>query len=83
LAILAELHGRDQAKFEEVARTVRGRKRPYITHDSQLLRSPERIPSSSSLYCEANLGANPIAKLCYTVLLKMGYPEPDLTFETE
>jgi hypothetical protein len=63
--------------------TLQGRKRPYVTCDREALRISEPIPDTSSLYFETNLSANSIARLCYTLLVKMGYSKADLTFETE
>ena len=37
----------------------------------------------ASLYVETNLSSNHIAKLCYTLITKMGYQKTALTFETE
>jgi hypothetical protein len=61
---------------------MRGRKRPYITPDKNKLRIPGPIPNTS-LYFETNLSANSIVKLCYTLLLEMGYSRADLAFEAE
>jgi hypothetical protein len=73
----------DPNKFEATALTLKGRKRPYVTHDRAALRVPQLIPNTSSLYFETNLGANSIAKLCYTLIARMGHSEADLAFETQ
>ena len=83
LALFELLRRRDQQKFEETALTLQGRKRPYVTCDREALRISEPIPDTASLYFETNLSANSIARLCYTLLVKMGYSKADLTFETE
>jgi negative regulator of replication initiation len=82
LALFELLRRRDQTRFEETAITLQGRKRPYITRDMNALRMPGPIPNTS-LYFETNLSANSIAKLCYTLLVKMGYSRTDLAFEVE
>ena len=80
----SQLSGNEShTKFEETALTLVGRKRPYITHDKSKLRTPQLIPSTTSLYVESNLSSNYIAKLCYTLVVKMGYPKVSLTFEVE
>jgi hypothetical protein len=72
----------NQQKFEEVSVTIRGRKRPYISYDKSQLRTPEIIPGTN-LYFETNLSATSIAKLCYTLVMEMGYKKTDLQFEVE
>jgi hypothetical protein len=82
LSLFEALRSQDQPKFEQTALTLIGRKRPLITRDSKALRAPQRIPNTSSLYVETNLGAQTIVKVCYTLLTKLGYPKSDLVFET-
>ncbi len=72
LALLNLLRDQQRTQFEEVALTLIGRKRPYVTTEPEQLRSPERIPQTS-LYFETNLSANSTAKVCYTLLEKLGY----------
>ncbi|MCO6451670.1 MAG: type I restriction enzyme HsdR N-terminal domain-containing protein [Caldilineales bacterium] len=67
-------------RFEEVAVTLVGRKRPYITPDQTLLRSAALIPDTG-LYAETNLDADSIASLCFDLVKRMGFPTTDLYFE--
>jgi hypothetical protein len=83
LALFEGLRGQDPARFEETALTLVGRKRPLVTRDSKTLRTAQRIPNTASLYVETNLSANSIAKVCHTLITRMGYEQADLTFETE
>ncbi|MGD2165638.1 MAG: hypothetical protein PVH50_08915 [Anaerolineae bacterium] len=73
---------RDRQDFEEAALTIVGRKRPYFTHGKAELRQPARIPDTD-LFFEANLSANSMVKLCYTVIGKMGLDRSVLGFEAE
>lgn len=82
LALLNVLRDQQRTQFEEVALTLIGRKRPYVTTEPEQLRSPERIPQTS-LYFETNLSANSTAKVCYTLLEKLGYAHNSLIFETK
>jgi negative regulator of replication initiation len=82
LALFEVLRRLNQQNFEEAALTLVGRKRPYITHNLEELRVPQRIPNTS-LYVETNLSSNHIAKLCYTLITKMGYQKTALDFQTE
>lgn len=82
LALFELLRSQNQSKFEETALTLIGRKRPYVTHDRDALRVPQRIPNTT-LHFETNLSTNHIVKLCYTLITKMGYHKDSLTFETE
>jgi hypothetical protein len=82
LMMFEALRRKDQRRFEDVSVTVFGRKRPYIAYDKDQLRTPEIIPGTD-LYFETNLGANSIAKLCYTLVLEMGYKKTDFQLEAE
>lgn len=82
LALFELLRSQDQHKFQENALTLIGRKRPYITHKREALRVAQHIPNTT-IYVETNLSSNDIAKLCYTLITKMGYQEADLSFEIE
>lgn len=82
LALFEALRQQNQRHFENIAVTIIGRKRPYISRDKDKLRKPEVIPNTS-LHFETNLSANSMVKLCYTVVIKMGYEESALQFETE
>jgi hypothetical protein len=81
LQVFEVLLQKDPKTFVEQAVTIRGRKRPYVTPDPDELRSPAPIPTTD-LYFEANLSANFLVKLCYTLLEKMGFSQSDLQFET-
>jgi hypothetical protein len=72
----------DQQGFEEAAKLVRGRKRPYFTQDKSELRQSQLIPGSD-LFFEANLSANYVVKLCKTVLEQTGLGRSALIIEAE
>jgi hypothetical protein len=76
------LYERSRDKFEKQALTIVGTKRPYITRDKSKLRQPAQIPGAPLFY-EANLSANSMVKLCYTVLDRMGYEGSKLSFKAE
>lgn len=80
LAVIELMRSRDQARFEEVAVTMKGRTRPYFTYVSAELRQPYQVPSSK-LYVEANLSSMMIAGLCEGLVVKMGYSADELEFE--
>ena len=82
LAVFEALRLEDQEKFERVAVTIIGRKRPYITHDGEKLRSSGVVPGTQ-LFFETNLSANSLVKLCYTLIAKMGHKKSALRFEAE
>lgn len=82
LVVFETLRCQDQRQFENVALTIIGRKRPYISYEKEQLRKPEIIPNTS-LYFETNLSANSLVKLCYTLVAKMGYERSALQFEAE
>lgn len=79
LGVCEFLRLQDQGLFEQVASTLIGRKRPYITSDKSKLREAEAIPKTN-LYLEKNLNTNQIVSLCYQ-LMEAGYSRDDLTFE--
>jgi len=72
----------DRQGFEEAAVTVVGQKWPYFARDLRMLREPARI-RGTDLFFEANLGAHMLAKICYTVIERMGFDRSVLSFETE
>ncbi len=81
--LLDVLRRDDREKFERVAVTiVNQRKRPYISRDASKLRKPEAI-KGTSLYFETNLSAQTLVRLCYTLIVEMGYSKSALQFETE
>jgi len=82
LVLFEMLRRQDQKEFETVAVTIIGRKRPYISRDKDKLRKPGAIPNTS-LFFETNLSANFIVKLCYTLIVRMGYDKSTLRFEAE
>lgn len=57
-----------------------GKKRPYFTTDSSLLRSPHKIPDTD-LFFEANLSANGVMKLINKVLQITGYESSSFTVD--
>jgi hypothetical protein len=82
LMLFEALCRQNQKKFEAVAVTIIGRKRPYVSCDKDKLRKPGAIPNTS-LFFETNLSANSMVKLCYTLVVKMGYDKSTLQFEAE
>ena len=79
LGVCEFLRLQDQGLFEQVASTLIGRKRPYITSDKSKLRKAKAIPKTN-LYLETNLSTELIVSLCYR-LMEAGYSRDDLTFE--
>jgi len=71
----------DMQRFQRVAPTLAGRKRPYFTADSSLLRSAGPIPGTN-LYFETNLSAQHLTRLLWTLIEEMGYDAGELSFET-
>jgi hypothetical protein len=82
VTLFETLWSRNRREFEEAVLGIRGRKRPYFTRDKSELRQPELIPNTD-LFFEANLSANYIVKLCYTVIEQMGFEPSILSFEAE
>jgi hypothetical protein len=78
----SELHRASPRRFREAALTVVGRKRPYFTLDKTDLRHAEPIPDAD-LYFEANLSANSLVKLCYTVVERLGLSRSVFDVEAE
>ena len=72
----------DRKRFYEVAPTLVGRKRPYVTADPSKLRQPGEIPDTD-LYFETNLSAQYLAKLAWELVDRMGYDREELQFETD
>jgi hypothetical protein len=72
----------DRQGFEEAAVTVVGQRWRYFARDLRMLREPARI-QGTDLFFEANLGAHMLAKICYTVIERMGFDRSILSFETE
>jgi hypothetical protein len=81
LAVFKTLNRKDPIKFAAAAVTIHGRKRPYFTTNEQLLRQPSAIPDTD-LFFEANLSANGLVKLCFTILDRLGIPKDQLEFES-
>jgi hypothetical protein len=80
LALFEALRASDLERFEKVAVTMLGRKRPHITRDASKLRQAQPI-AGTELYVEANLSSQMIATLCYGLIAKMGFSASDLAFE--
>jgi len=74
------MRSRNQTRFEEVAVTMKGRKRPYLTYDPDELRQAYQVPNTN-LYVETNLDSMSIVRLCERLVVKMGYSAEDLDFE--
>ena len=77
-SIMAGLH-RD--RFDDIL-TISGRVRPFFTRNSEELRSASLI-EGTDIYVETNLSAGSIIKLSKNVIMKFGYPESDLSIESE
>ena len=75
--IMAKKHPKELMNLTSLA----GKKRPYFTTDSDLLRKAGRILESSIFY-ETNLSANSIVQLVYQVLEVMGYSKESLHIST-
>ena len=82
LTIIELCRSQNPTKFEAVAPTMKGRKRPYITTNNSLLRAYVKIPNTN-YFLETNLSSQMIAKFCYDLTRKMGYSENELEFETD
>lgn len=82
IGLLAILAKEKPKAFAETAVTMKGRKRPYITPDSDELRQAEKIPGTD-LYVEVNLGAQSIARLCHRLLKKLEYSNDDFALEVK
>ena len=79
--VIGLLHEGDPKRFEETAVTLVGRKRPYFSTDSSVLRKGGLI-KGTNLYFETNLSANHMTKVALELVDRMGYNRNDLTFET-
>jgi len=74
--ILYELHSKD---FKKVL-SLKGRKRPYFTHNSNELRNPQKI-SRTNIFVETNLNADMIVKICFNLLSIFDYSNSDLRID--
>lgn len=72
----------DKDRFKEVAPTLVGRKRPYLTVNPGELRQPEAV-SDTNFYFETNLSAQHLTRLAWELVERMGYDRNDLKFETD
>ncbi|MDI6643557.1 MAG: hypothetical protein QME14_00740 [Methanobacteriaceae archaeon] len=70
----------DRDKFSQVL-SLRGRKRPYFTKNSNELRVPYRI-QGTDIYMETNFDANSIVKISKDLIILFNFKEEDLTIET-
>ena len=78
--VLELMRNRNHTQFEEVALSLKGRKRPYLTYDPTELRTPYQVPNTN-LYVEVNLDSMSIVRLCERLIIKMGHSAKDLDFE--
>lgn len=81
-AVITALVKIDRKKFLEVAPTLIGKKRPYVTADPSKLRQPGEIPNTN-LYFETNLGAQSLTKLAWELVERMGYNREELQFKID
>ena len=79
--VLDLLRESDSKRFEESATTLVGRKRPYFSADSSVLRKGALI-KGTDLYFETNLSANHMTRVAFELVDRMGYNRTDLIFET-
>ena len=70
----------NKERFDEIANSIYGKKRPYISCKQDDLRSARPIPGTKYFF-EANLNTNSIVKLCYTLIERMEYNQSDLKLE--
>ena len=75
------LNNKHPTEFDKVL-SLRGRKRPYFSHNKDELWEPRRI-GSTNIFVETNLSANSIVKLCFTTVALFGYPTKDLRIEAD
>lgn len=80
--ILYALVNYDRQKFEVIARTLIGRKRPYFTTDPTVLRQAAKVVGTD-LYFETNLGAQQLTRLAWEMVERMDIDRSELTFEVE
>lgn len=71
----------ESKRFEEIAATLVGRKRPYFSTDSSVLRKAALI-KGTNLYFETNLSANHMSRVAFELVERMGHNRTDLIFET-
>jgi predicted type IV restriction endonuclease len=76
--ILYQTHKKD---FNQVL-SLAGRKRPYYTKNSSLLRSPQSI-EGCNIFVEANLSANNIVQLSRDAIALFGYSSNELKIHAE
>lgn len=76
--LIYESHSRD---FKKVL-TLKGKKRPYFTHDKNKLRVPQKI-NKTNIFVEVNLSANFIIKICHKLLATFGYSNNDLRIDAD
>lgn len=72
-AVIYELHKND---FDKIL-NIKGKKRPYFSMDSSLLRDP-RIIKSTKIYAEINMGSALCMKVSRRILIEFGYKSEDL-----
>jgi negative regulator of replication initiation len=80
LGVMGAMRDYDRSRFDHVAPTLTGRKRPYVTLDQGSLRAPQLIPHTN-LFVETNLSSQMIVGICYSLIEQKGLDSKDLTFE--
>ena len=79
IQLVNTLYASHSIDFEKVL-TLKGRKRPYFTHNANELRAPQKI-SNTNIFVETNLSASNIVKICFDLLAIFGYSQRDLRIE--
>jgi len=77
-SIMAELQ---KDRFDEIL-TISGRQRPFFSKNPADLKSPNQI-EGTDVFAEVNFSSEGILKLSKNVISMFGYPESDLSIETQ
>jgi hypothetical protein len=75
---MAELH---KDRFDELL-TISGTRRPFFSKNPADLRSANQI-EGTDVFAEVNLNPDGILKLSKNVIAMFGYPESDLSIDTQ
>jgi hypothetical protein len=68
-------------RFNEIL-TISGIKRPFFSKNSADLKSANQI-EGTDVFAEVNLNSDGILKLSKNVIAMFGYPESDLSIDTQ
>jgi len=81
MKLTAELATRHRDDFHRIL-SLRGRKRPYFSEKSEVLRIPRKV-SGTEIFAESNLSANSIVRLCKDLVLVFGHTDSDLRIHSD